>query len=123
METLRHTNTEEIAALLIGRSITDVVNENFILDDGTKLQVVPNEGCGGCISGYYSVDFMNKVDNVITNVTFSEDYEERYRTVYTINVYTEGTYSENGEPLLSVSGSDGNGYYGTGYRINVSFAK
>lgn len=123
METVYHYEAGLIANLLVGRSITDVRGDAFILDNGTELRVVANEGCGGCTNGHYSIDFLKKVNNVITNVTLNEEEYGHDGTTYTINVYTEGILSEDVDTLVSVSGHDGNGYYGTGYRIDVTVAQ
>ncbi len=76
-------------------------------------------GCGGCSSGWYSITNLNNVDNAITNVEFDcvgiEDEKTYNDTSYRIFVFCEDTRIK----LLQVDGSDGNGYYGTGYTIKV----
>lgn len=112
---------EEIKELLIGRKVK-VDGDNLILDNGIILEVIANEGCGGCSNGWYSITKLNEVDNAITNVEFVCDgdvrdkYEDYYNdTSYKIFVFCEDTRIN----LLQVDGSDGNGYYGTGYTIIV----
>lgn len=111
---------EEIRKLLIGRKVK-VEGDNLVLDNGIILEVVANQGCGGCSNGWYSITRLNEVDNAITNVEFAcngieaneeNDYSD---TSYKIFVFCEDTRIN----LLQVDGSDGNGYYGTGYTITV----
>ena len=121
---LDETDEKEIARLLIGRSVVEADSElgYMVLDDGTRLMVVGNDGCGGCCSGWYEVKGIAEVRNAITSVetdvrivpdTYGED------KVYRIYVVADGIRTE----LLNVSGSDGNGYYGTGYEIFVTLPK
>lgn len=112
---------KEIKELLIGRKVK-VDGNKLLLDNGMILEVEANEGCGGCSSGWYSITKLNEVDNVITDVEFVCDgevdgeYGEWYNdTSYKIFVFCEDTRIN----LLQVDGSDGNGYYGTGYTIKV----
>jgi hypothetical protein len=87
---------------------------------------VPNTGCGGCSSGNYELTVLNGCDNAITNVELAtddyEDEEDGYYetdTSYKIFVFTE----DKRITLAQVDGTDGNGYYGTGYEIYVRFPK
>lgn len=108
---------EEIRELLVGRKVK-VDGDNLILDNGIVLEVIANEGCGGCSSGWYSITKLNEVDNAITNVEFDCDGDvanEDDDTSYKIFVFCEDTRIK----LLQVDGSDGNGFYGTGYTIIV----
>ena len=108
---------KEIRELLVGRKVK-VDGDNLILDNGIVLEVIANEGCGGCSSGWYSITKLNEVDNAITNVEFDCDGDvanEDDDTSYKISVFCEDTRIK----LLQVDGSDGNGYYGTGYTIIV----
>lgn len=112
----------DIRELLVGRSVTKVSEDHLKLDDGTLLRVIPNEGCGGCTSGWYQLAHLEGTENVITSVEFD---------VTPVKV-TEGDYSWEQQAyrifvfaghdkinLLSVEGDDGNGYYGTGYSLVV----
>ena len=103
----------------MGRKVK-VDGDDLILDNGIILEVVANEGCGGCSNGWYSITKLNEVDNAITNVEFVcdgdvEDKENYDDTSYKIFVFCEDTRIK----LLQVDGSDGNGYYGTGYTIRI----
>lgn len=115
---------KEIKELLIGRKVKVVVDDGqsatLELDNGLILEVLANEGCGGCSNGWYSIWNLNNVDNAITNVEFEcDDLDPEENdwndTSYKIFVFCEDTRIN----LLDVTGSDGNGYYGTGYSITV----
>lgn len=120
--TLDHEDATEIKNLMLGRIIVSVQGDSLTLDNGTELRILPNEGCGGCSNGHYQLDFLKQVDNVITDVKFNEEFvDERpydFPTIYSIYVYTDSMTTAI--PLAEISGNDGNGYYGTGYRINVT---
>ena len=115
---------KEIKELLIGRKVKVVGDKGqsatLELDNGLILEVLANEGCGGCSNGWYSIWNLNNVDNAITNVEFEcDDLDPKENdwndTSYKIFVFCEDTRIN----LLDVTGSDGNGYYGTGYSITV----
>lgn len=108
---------EKIKELLMYRKIVKAENYILYLDNGVKLEVLPNEGCGGCSSGWYSITELNECDNAITNVKFEcENIDDEYfDTSYRIFVYAEDKRIK----ILQVDGTDGNGYYGTGYSIRV----
>ena len=112
---LYHYETDEIKALLLGRKVVNVKGNMMGLDNGTALRIHSNEGCGGCNSGWYDLDELNRVDNVITDVRFERRDTDKYGgAVYEIYVY-----AEHEQLLAKVRGDDGNGYYGTGYRIEI----
>lgn len=123
--TLNECNENEIKELLLGHKIVaDENNDALILDNGVVLQINPNIGCYGCESGNYYLQHIASVNNAITNVEFVNDYEvndddyydeEDYYQHYRIFVIADGMTTE----LLDVYGTDGNGYYGTGYTIDV----
>ena len=111
---------EEIKALLIGRKVK-VDGDNLILDNGIILEVIANEGCGGCNSGWYSITKLNEVDNAITNVEFEcNSIDANEENDFSDTSYKYLCFVKIQEiNLLQVDGSDGNGYYGTGYEIIV----
>lgn len=123
--TLNECDEKEIKELLLGHKIVaDENNDSLILDNGVVLQINPNIGCYGCESGNYYLEHIASVNNAITNVEFVNDYEvndddyydeEDYYQHYRIFVIADGMTTE----LLDVYGTDGNGYYGTGYTIDV----
>ena len=115
---------KEIKKLLIGHKVEVIENNGqeaeLELDNGIRLKVLANEGCGGCSNGWYSINNLNNIDNAITNVEFEcDDLDPRENdwddTSYKIFVFCEDKRIN----LLDVTGSDDNGYYGTGYTIRV----
>lgn len=121
--TLCECNEKEIEELLLGHKVTVDDYDNLVLDNGVVLQINPNIGCGACESGNYYLEHIASVNNAITNVEFVNDYEDyddedfdaEYYQHYKIFVIADGMTTE----LLDVYGTDGNGYYGTGYKIDV----
>lgn len=115
-------NEKEIKELLLYRRIVKVENDTLYLDNGTELEIIPNVGCGGCESGNYEITELNECDNVITKVELDCDYTEdewKDGASYKIFVYAEDKRIK----ILQVDGTDGNGYYGTGYEVLVRFPK
>lgn len=110
--TIYHHDKEAIVDLFVGKSVAKVAEDKLILSDGTELEIVGNDGCGGCSEGHYYITELNECENIITNVELDVDgYEE----VFHLFVYAENRQIN----LLTVEGHD-NGYYGTGFWINVT---
>lgn len=91
-----------------------------MLDDGTELYLKSNEGCPGCDSGWYSLVKVAITDNIITSarVHCAPDDPSDFRSgkgVYQIFVFAEDREIN----VASFEGSDGNGYYGTGFALTV----
>ena len=111
--------------ILVGHRITDVTHlsddtATMTLDNGTRILVRGNEGCGGCSNGYYWVENIATVDNLIMAVRCDVEphpengmWDERY--TYRVFVMTTNREIE----ALRVEGSDGNGYYGSGYYLTI----
>lgn len=115
-KTLCEQNEKEIEELLLGHKVTADDYDKLILDNGVVLQINPNIGCGACESDNYYLEHISSVNNAITNVEFVEEFEDDcYYEHYKIFVIADGMTTE----LLDVYGTDGNGYYGTGYTIDV----
>ena len=115
-KTLCEQNEKEIEELLLGHKVTADDYDKLILDNGVVLQINPNIGCGACESGNYYLEHISYVNNAITNVEFVEEFEDDcYYEHYKIFVIADGMTTE----LLDVYGTDGSGYYGTGYTIDV----
>ena len=121
VDVLDESRTDDIRELLLGHSVRKVADDHLLLDDGTMLRIIPNSGCI-CGSGDYGLAELNDCPNVITSVeVVDEELDEadewggRDSHAYRIFVFA-GDKRIN---LLSVEGDDGNGYYGTGYRLLV----
>jgi hypothetical protein len=118
---LDETNKDAIKDLLTGRRVQKIGDDELLLDDGTVLTLTGHEGRCSCGAGDYDLVELNGVDNVITNVEFEDspagddtDGEGYYRIF---------VYAGNERINLAVfEGTDGNGYYGTGYWIAVKSA-
>lgn len=86
----------------------------LILDDGTRLIVIGNEGCGGCGNGWFYLTKLNTCENMITDVKCSDDFDDGDE-VFSLFVYS---VNQPATEVLRYEGYD-NGYYGTGYRVYV----
>lgn len=131
---LNEDDTDKITALLMGRKVTKVDGEHLLLDDGTLVKAIGHDGGCSCPAGCYDLSVLNGVDNIITRVEFdyhpASDYDpwdgpneakkcdpdqEDWSGHYRIFVFAEDQRIN----LMQVDGSDGNGYYGTGYELVV----
>lgn len=105
---------DAIVALLLGHKVERVDNETLRLDNGTSLTLKGNEGGCSCGAGDYELTELNGVDNIITNVELLDDPDGE--GAYRIFVFADNKRIN----LATFEGSDGNGYYGTGYSIKVT---
>lgn len=113
---LDHDDTNVIRDLLLGRKVERVDNEHLLLDDGTVIKAIGREGGCVCGAGDYWLSELNGVDNVITDVEFDyAPWANGHEGYYRIFVYA-GNQKIN---LMQFDGSDGSGYYGTGFEILV----
>lgn len=119
--TVEHYETNRIKELLLYRKIIKVEGDTLYLDNGVELEICPNQGCGGCYSGWYELTELNGCDNAITNVEFAcDDILALNSHSYNDTAYKIFVFAENKKiKIMQVEGSDGNGYYGTGYSILV----
>ena len=51
-----HDENEQLKELFVGRRVIAAEGDVLTLDDGTRVTVDPNEGCGGCPSGWYTLE-------------------------------------------------------------------
>lgn len=128
---LNHENEREITDLLMGRKVVKVDAEHLLLDDGTTIKAIGHDGGCACSAGCYDLSVLNGVDNIITRVEFDyapagdgeypthgkhrDDPDDKWTGYYRIFVFADNEQIN----LMQFDGSDGNGYYGTGYEILV----
>jgi hypothetical protein len=118
---LNEADKQEITDLLTGRKVVKVADDTLRLDDGRVLRLVGNDGGCACSAGCYDLTALNGVDNVITKVEFEDSPsgdDEEGEGFYKIFVFADNERIN----LATFEGSDGNGYYGTGYAIHVTEA-
>ncbi len=111
---------EAVERLLLGHTVAKVAKDHLLLGDGTLLKLVGNDGGCACSAGCYDLTALNGVENIITSVEFEDepDLTGQRRPkggTYRIFVFA-GDQRIN---LATFEGSDGNGYYGTGYHVLV----
>lgn len=135
---LTEADHKEIEALLLGRRIVaaergsapisgredsyDRTAEGVLtLDDGTRIYAKGNDGGCSCGAGDYPLEHLATIDNVITSVRFDDhptgdaydDYDgDGWHRIFVVADAVEVN-------VASFEGSDGNGYYGTGYSLYV----
>lgn len=135
--TLTEDDRKAIAELFVGRKIVDVNLEKvripgqdefyfrhepaqgtMTLDDGTVLYVIPNQGGCLCGAGDYFLDELRSTDNIITSARLDETNDGSYGgDAYTWELFV---FTDNEQiNAMTISGDDGNGYYGSGFRIQV----
>ncbi len=68
IESVGYYQADRIKEILIGRKIVKAEVSTLTLDNGTTLQIIPNDGGCSCGTGDYYLENINKFDNVITNV-------------------------------------------------------
>lgn len=86
----------------------------LILDDGTRLIVIGNEGCGGCDNGWFYLTKLNTCENMITAVKFSDDFDNGDE-VFSLFVYA---VNQPTTEVLRYEGYD-NDCDGISYRVCV----
>jgi hypothetical protein len=113
------TNHPQVAKLLIGRRVVKVSDNTLRLDDGRELVFDGHDGGCACGAGDYELTALNEVDNVITRVEFLDSPDGDDHPCgdgrYEIFVFADNKMVN----LATFKGTDGNGYYGTGYQITV----
>lgn len=125
---------EEYTKILRGRYVTDITLTNMdcdgyaltttlTLDNGDTLTIEGNEGCMGCVNGWYHLENAYKRGNhtariMNAHVEYSQDdnYADGYE-IYTIFVMIEGNHTQL--PLAILRGDDGPGAYGTGFTLTA----
>jgi len=131
VQVLDHDDTKAITALLMGKKVTKVDGEHLLLDDGTVIKAIGHDGGCACSSGCYDLSVLNGADNVITRVEYDyspagddeklkhgghpDDPDDEWTGYYRVFVYADNRQIN----LMQFDGTDGNGYYGTGFEILV----
>ncbi len=117
IESIGYYQADRIKEILLGRKIVKAEASTLTLDNGTTLQIIPNDGGCSCGAGDYYLDNINKFDNVITNAEVKDIEEDEYGEFHTYQlfVYSGGISTS----VADIKGDDGNGYYGTGFDIYV----
>lgn len=120
VESIGYYQEDRIKEILLGRKIVKAEASTLTLDNGTTLQIIPNEGGCSCGAGDYYLENINKFDNVITNVEVKDisgevDTWDEDSHTYQLFVYSGGISTS----VADIKGDDGNGYYGTGFEIYV----
>lgn len=134
--TYDETDGVKIADLLVGRKVVraemgtfpipgaedSVWNKNaegmLVLDDGTELYLTGNDGGCACSAGCYPLAQVATVDNIITSAVVNADPADDDGTgsgVYQIFVFADAAAIN----VAEFRGTDGNGYYGTGFALTV----
>ena len=125
-----NSTAEEYAAILKGRYVTNItISDDEIrtttleLDTGDTPTIEGNEGCMGCVNGWYHLENAYKRGNhtariMNAHVEYSQDdnYVDGYE-IYTIFVMVDGSQTQL--PLARLRGDDGPGGYGTGFTLTV----
>jgi len=129
---LHEESRNEITELLMGHKVEKVDGEHLLLDNGVLIKAIGHRGGCACSAGDYDLSVLNGVDNIVTKVEFDyspagdydrapsdnphpDDPEDLWTGYYRIFVYAENQRIN----LMQVDGSDGNGYYGTGFELLV----
>jgi hypothetical protein len=141
--------TKDVRDALVGRRIVSVARREatakeydlfgdvgiLTLDDGTVVEVAGHDGGCACSAGCYELSHLGQVDNVITDVRIEDDpasEDDRCSSCDSWDCLTgcidpkkpSGTYrlfvlSETWQMLAEFEGTDGNGYYGSGWHFRV----
>lgn len=106
-----------------GRSWHDEAEGRMVLDDGTTLYLTGNDGGCSCGAGDYDLEKLATVDNIITAARVEcapsgDDYSsDSYETEGAYRIFVVADAVEIN--VAEFVGSDGNGYYGTGFELYV----
>lgn len=90
------------------------------LDDGTRLEFIGHDGGCACSAGCYDLVHLGEVDNIITAVHFEDDPDDDNDYSREFGSYSIFVVAGNQRiNLATFEGTDGNGYYGTGYYVRI----
>lgn len=128
---LNEEDRDVITKLLLGKKVVKADREHLLLDDGTTIKAIGHDGGCACNAGCYDLSVLNGVDNIITRVEYDyrpagdgdkvegsghpDDPEDEWSGYYRVFVYADNQRIN----LMQFDGTDGNGYYGTGFELLV----
>lgn len=140
VKTFNEDTVAGLADVLVGRRIVEAEKGSFevpgreswdydsypvqgrlTLDNGTVIYVCGHDGGCACSAGCYDVSSLATVDNAITSVKpvnkpgDDSNYDQSDTGYYAIFVMADNEQIN----VVRWDGSDGNGYYGTGYQLIV----
>lgn len=120
-----HEDETSIRDELVGRRVVETVNgDTLVLDNGTELHIIPNRGDEEDVGEFWVSYIAPKPDEKILSIeTGYEDIESYYLENYSERSFYIFIYTTDSEhfrlPILGVTGYEGDGSNGTGYRILV----
>lgn len=95
---------------LVGKKIV-FLDSGLLTVDGKHYQIIENEGCGGCSSGWSSINvfqkFVNRPITVKTIEGDGNDDSDEYKLII------------NGEHIADINTGWGNGYYGGDFKVHL----
>lgn len=129
--TLSEDDVQATRDLLIGRRIVkaergewkqerwyEPATGKLTLDDGTIIYVRPNIGGCSCGAGDYELEHLATTPNAITDVRLAQEGKEEWGEFSgSYHIYVIADNQEIN--AVQITGDDGNGYYGTGYTLEV----
>ena len=114
--------SDDLSPVLAGRYVTKVDGDTLTLDDGTVLELEGNVGCN-CGSGTYDLTELfqrgtptARIMSADVTTRLTDEDDEYSDVIYTLFVIVD----DERLPLAEFEGNDGNGYYGSGFRVTVT---
>ena len=114
--------SDDLSPVLAGRYVTKVDGDTLTLDDGTVPELEGNVGCD-CGSGTYDLTELfqrgtptARIMSADVTTRLTDEDDEYSDVIYTLFVIVD----DERLPLAEFEGNDGNGYYGSGFRVTVT---
>lgn len=115
-------DNDDLSPVLAGRYVTKVDGDTLTLDNGLMLEFEGNEGCT-CGSGTYDLTKLfqrgtptARIMSADVTTRLTDEDDEYSDVIYTLFVIVD----DERLPLAEFEGNDGNGYYGSGFRVTVT---
>jgi hypothetical protein len=115
-------DNDDLSPVLAGRYVTKVDGDTLTLDNGLMLEFEGNEGCT-CGSGTYDLTKLfqrgtptARIMSADVTTRLTDEDDEYSDVIYTLFVIVD----DERLPLAEFEGSDGNGYYGSGFHVTVT---